>query len=68
MEAQHDSGEAFLDKPGASRQDAWMCGDGRQLYGQVSALNYLHTGCEKSQCWQMAHWASAAISCYLPFY
>lgn len=26
MEAQHGSGEAFLDKPGASRQDAWMCG------------------------------------------
>lgn len=44
MEAQHGSGEAFLDKPGASRQDAWMCGGGRQLYGQVSALNYLHAG------------------------
>lgn len=58
----------FLDKPGASRRDAWICGGGRQPYGQVSALKYLHAGRGKSQCWLMASWASAAISCCFPCY
>lgn len=55
MEVQCGSGEAFLDKTDASRWDAWMCGGGGQLYGQVSSLDHLHAGCGKSQCWLRAH-------------
>lgn len=53
MEAQHSSGEAFLDKAGTSRQDSWMCGGGRQLYRQASAFSCLSAGRGKSQRWLM---------------
>lgn len=59
---------SILDKTDASRWDAWMCGGGRQLYGQVSSLDHLHIGCRKSQCWLMAHETSAGFGYLLLLY